>query len=198
MKSNIASLTVLLFSGTLMLSACDSNTSNKMESKMDTLANKVDTLANKAEDKVEDMTSKKRDDVDFVSDAVEANTNEIHALELGRQMGGKDVKMHAAHMLADHKKMGKQMADYAASKNMTLKDVDTVDNSGMKNDKPGMDWDKNWADKMVDDHEKVVKMFEDSENDVQDPELKKMITGALPTLRSHLEMSKKLQDQLKK
>jgi predicted outer membrane protein len=50
----------------------------------------------------------------------------------------------------------------------------------------------------VNDHKKVISMFEDAQDDVQDPQLKNMITDALPKLRMHLEMSQTLQDKLSK
>jgi putative membrane protein len=191
MKHQLKALSALFFSGALILASCSEQTQEKTENTMDTMASKV-------ENGMDNMTASKTPDEDFLSDAVEANTMEIRALALGQKMGGKDVKTHAGHMLADHKKVGQQAADYIAKKNITIS-VDTANTDmDMADDKAGMDWDKNWSDKMVSDHEKVISMFEDAEDDVKDPELKAWITATLPTLRSHLEMSKQLKDKLSK
>lgn len=139
------------------------------------------------------------DDGDFLSDAVEANTMELRALRLGAEKGGAEVKSHANEMLADHKQLGEQVAAYISSKSLTLEDVDTTDRDNDLNEKAaGKEFDKAWADKMVNDHEKVVNMFEDAQDDVKDPELKTMITNAIPKLKSHLDMSKQLKEKMDK
>ena len=102
-------------------------------------------------------------------------------------------------MMDDHKKLGDDVAAYIASKNLTLNDVDTSDMDNDLNDKPaGRDFDKAWADKMVKDHEKVIDLFEDAQDDVNDAELKTMISNAIPKLKSHLDMAKQLQEKLDK
>ncbi len=136
-------------------------------------------------------------DRDFVADAVEANAKEIKALKLGQERGGSQVKEAAGMMLTDHFQMGEQMRSYITSKSMALEDVDTnrIDDD-YNFDDTGNDFDRKWAEEMVEDHEDVIDLFEDAEDDVKDPELKSMITAALPKLRAHLEHSRQLRDQL--
>ncbi len=197
MKHSIESLKLVVLAGALTLASCGNN-SNTVESTTDTLASKVENGMDKLGDKVDTMMNKKSADEEFLSDAVEANTMELKALMMGQQKGGKDVKMHAGHMITDHKKLGADVKDYIAKKNIKIDEVDTTKMDNDLGDKTGMDFDKAWADKMVSDHEKVIKMFEDAQNDVKDADLKNMITAALPKLKSHLEMSKQLQDKLNK
>jgi putative membrane protein len=45
---------------------------------------------------------------------------------------------------------------------------------------------------MVQDHEKVISMFEKEESEGKDAELKKFVQNTLPILKEHLEMAKKL------
>jgi putative membrane protein len=122
---------------------------------------------------------------------------EIKALMIGKSKGGKEVKKSAGQMLSDHKALGEKVKDYVASHNIVLDGVDTagIDND-LNNKAAGMDFDRSWADKMVNDHERVIKRFQDAQNDVKDSTLKTLITNALPKLKSHLEMSKQLRDKL--
>jgi putative membrane protein len=137
-------------------------------------------------------------DQDFIKDAVEMNTKELAWLNAGNTMGtDKELKGHAKMMIADHEKMGMDVKDYATKKALEIPNVDTAGEVD-DNEKRGKDWDRKWAEKMVDDHQKVIKRFENAQNDVKDEELRTMISNALPKLRSHLEMSEKLRDRLSK
>lgn len=176
--------------GALTFASCDSETTENVEDRMDTIAENVEAKVDQVVDK--------DDNKEFVNDAVENNNKELYFLALGKQMGGADVKSSAKMMEADHKKMGDEVMAYAKAKGVAI-EADTTDTDhDMATREKGADWDKDWADKMVDDHEKTIRLFEDAENDVDDPELKTLITKSLPTLRHHLEMAKKLQDKMKK
>jgi putative membrane protein len=178
----------LAIMGSIALFGCGDSNGDHVETSSDSVSTRTDTVA--------DNTMNSNADEDFLEDAVEANTMEIRALTLGKQKGGKDVKSEAGHMLADHKALGEKVAAYISSKSLTLDDVDTTKIDNDLDDDTGAEFDKAWADKMVKDHERVISMFEDAQDDVKDPELKTMITDALPKLKSHLEMSKKLQEKL--
>jgi putative membrane protein len=183
----------LIFAGALMMASCDSATSEKVEEKVDTMASNigaaVDSLGNNDAD----------DDADFVQDVTRSNAMELHMLAQGRTMGtNAELKSAAKKMETDHKKLASEMREYAAKKNIALDTADMDHHDDAADDKKGVEWDKEWIDDMVEDHEKDIKKFEDAENDVKDPELKAMITKTLPILREHLEMSKKLQEKLNK
>lgn len=189
----------LLFAGlcgTIMMASCGENTGDKMENEADTMGAKVengmDDMGNKADTMMNSMAG--NPDEDFLEDAVELNTKELRALMMGQKMGGAETKKHSTHMIADHKKLGADVKAYLAKKNLTLDGVDTADTKmDLADDKTGADWDKDFADLMVSDHEKTISRFEDAQDDVKDPELKAMIEKTLPTLRSHLTMAKEMQ-----
>jgi len=196
MKKRIQSLTFMALVCASALVSCSDSAQNKMESTTDSLTSKVGNGMDNLGNKVDSMTNKNADE-DFLSDAVEANTMEMKALMIGQQKGSKEVKAHALHMISDHKKLGDDVMAYIKKKNINLTDVDTTGtDDDLNNATAGKDFDKTFADKMVSDHEKVINMFEDAQDDVKDPELKDMITKAIPKLKSHLEMSKQMQDKL--
>jgi len=194
MKQIIKPINYLLIAGICILAACKNNTtSEKIKSAVDTMSAKVQNAVDTAKARYDQSK-----DADFVKDVSKANASELHLLALGIQKGGKDVKASAHHMQADHKKLGEEMSAYAAKNNIKV-DIDSSNlRSNMDDDKAGIDWDKNWVNKMVDDHEKTVKKFEDNQNDVKDPELKALIGKTLPTLHMHLDMAKQLQAKMNK
>jgi len=181
---------LVVLAGGITLAGCGESTSNSTTTE--------DTAMAAGNNGMDNMTADDNEDQDFLEDAVEANTMEMRALMMGQQKGGSEVKSHASHMMADHKQLGEDVAAYIAAKNITLNDVDTTQTDNSLQDKTeGPEFDKAWADKMVSDHEKVIRMFEEGEREVRDPELKTMITNAIPKLRTHLDMSKQLQEKMK-
>lgn len=183
----------MLLSITLLISfaACNDASQDKVEEQLDTMTSKVE---NKVAEVKQDMKDNR--DENFVKEAIRSNDMELQMLDAALKNGTiRDVKDAAKKMKRDHEKLGEEMKAYAAGKNITSDAVDN-DHNDMANDKPGKEWDKNWADKMVMEHERVVGDFEDGERDLNDPALKTIVTNALPTLRSHLEISKALRDKL--
>jgi putative membrane protein len=187
-------ISYLLFPGLLFLGACNSNTGQKVE-------NSFDTMSQKVENAIDTVKSDYRENKDenFVKDVIKANTSELHLIALAKEKGtNKELKSHAKMMEGDHKKLGEKMQAYAASKNIKV-DIDSNDmKSNFDTDKAGADWDKNWVDKMADEHQKTISKFEDKQKDANDNELKTIVTNTLPTLHSHLDMVKKLQDKMQK
>jgi len=128
---------------------------------------------------------------------IHANAKELHLLELAAKKGtSKDVRDAAKKMQPDHEKLGETFHNYAAGTGLVVEADSSDMKDKMDDDKAGTDWDKNWVDRMVDEHQKMVNKFE--ENNVNDPELKKTVTDALPTLRGHLDMARAMQDKMKK
>lgn len=193
MKSLTGKLIALAFIGSITFASCGDGDGN---------ADGTDTMStgeqmSAAADTVQDAMNGDQDKR-FVQDAIELNTKELAWINAGIQNGtDADVKKHAKHMLPDHEKMGTDMTAYAAKMSIEMPNVD-VTNEVDNNEKKGRDWDKKWADKMVDDHEKAINRFENASGTVKDPELKTMIDNTLPTLRSHLEMAKTLEAKFDK
>jgi putative membrane protein len=192
MKNQLKKLSYLLFAGTICLASCGNGDGN---------ADGDDTtLGDRIEAGVDSMQANMQGnpEQDFVKDAVEMNTKELAWLNAGIAMGtDKELKDHAKMMLADHEAMGQEVSAYASAKGLEMPTVDTAGEVNI-NEKKGRDWDRKWAEKMVDDHQKVINRFERAQENVNDAELKTMVTNTLPKLRHHLEMSEKLRDKLSK
>ncbi len=134
----------------------------------------------------------------FVTDAIEANAEEMAWLRAGINTGtDEELKTHAKKMMSDHQQMDRDIRAYASSKNITLDNVDTSNAVRIRYDR-GRKWDKEWADEMGDMHKSQIRKFERARKRIQDTELENMITKTLPVLHSHLAMVEKLEEKLDK
>jgi len=110
------------------------------------------------------------------------------------------VKNFANLMINDHTSANDQMMALAAKKNVALPS-DVSDENRKKSDelmkKSAKDFDKEYVDMMVKDHEAAVNLFERASNNVSDAEVVSFINNILPKLRSHLESVKALKKSLK-
>ena len=206
MKKN--TLHLLLIAGLLSLGACN-NSGSSSTSTSDSVATKVDSAVATVKQGAQNVANDIKNAVDgnpdsnFVVKATKANMEELKILQAGWDNGSsKDLKAHAKMMIADHKKLGASVKAYSDKKSYTLpaddngKGDDAV--ASLNKNTKGADWDKAWVDKMVEGHNDAISLFEDYQNKVKDPDLQKMITDALPTLHSHLDMMKQLQDKMSK
>lgn len=57
----------------------------------------------------------------------------------------------------------------------------------------GQNFDREFLDMMVDDHESTIKTFEKKASDADDPDVRAFATQHLPTLREHLQQAQNLQ-----
>jgi predicted outer membrane protein len=84
------------------------------------------------------------------------------------------------------------MKALAAKKGLTLASAPRPDKAQMLADmnasKQGKDWDAAYLDAQIQDHKETIALFEGGEKNVQDADLKKLISTTLPKLRSHLKM----------
>lgn len=171
-----------------LLTACNSETSNKMEAEADTLGNNIEAAVENVGDNMGD------NDTTFVRDAVKMNKMELAMLELGTKMGtDAELKKHAKMMIADHEKLGNKVAAFATKAGIRLDDIATEELKPMDEPK-GSKWDEEWLEDMKDAHKKTISEFEDAQDDVKDAELKGIIAEALPTLRAHLDMVTKMEE----
>lgn len=201
MKNNIK-LHTLLIAGLLAVCSCNSDTSNNMENKADTVSESIQQGAENMADNVKDALNGNADS-NFVVKAAKANMAELRILQAGWDNGtNKELKGHAKMMIADHKMLGDKVMAFSKSKGYVLPASDEGKADGeletLSKKTKGAEWDKEWVDQMISEHKDAIDMFEDAQDDVKDAELKTIIADALPKLRSHLEMMKAMEDKMKK
>lgn len=110
------------------------------------------------------------------------------------------VKQFAQQMIADHTRANTELKTLATKKNVTLPtelDAEHKATQADMNSMSGADFDKDYVNAMVADHEKAVALFQSQSTGGTDADAKKFATNTLPTLQKHLEMIKAIQGKMK-
>jgi putative membrane protein len=176
---------ILLMFFAIVLFACNSNRTDTEK-----------TTEQKNENKgVNDDVSK------FVTEVASASMAEV---QLGQMAANKaennEVKTFGQEMVTDHSKANDELKSLASSKNISIPPALTDDDQKKVNklqDKAGKDFDEDYMDMMVDDHEKVVDKFKDASTNLSDADVKAWASKTLPTLQHHLDMARQIKDNLK-
>ena len=169
------------------------------ESANDGIEDDIDTLTDKIEERVEDLQDEYQEyrDENFVEDVIKANRMELRLLELAQQKGT-NVKLReeAKKMEADHTQLDNTLRSYARANNMEIKEDKDVD-TGLDSKAASSDWDNEWTDKMIDEHQQLIRKFENARDKSLNTELKEIVNNALPTLRNHLNSAENLKMSLR-
>lgn len=141
-------------------------------------------------------------DKSFLTNAYESGLAEIQAGEMGvRKTGNADVKAFAEHMVKDHSAANAELKTLADNKKVEVPTTPSLMAQGkakLLDHKTGADFDKAFAEAMVNDHKKVVEAFEKVANEAEDQDVKNFATQKLPTLKGHLSMAEELQSKVGK
>jgi putative membrane protein len=158
-----------------------------------------DVATDQNEEKFDD--SDKEKDTDFAVTAADGGMLEVELGKIAQQKATHpEVKKFAQMMVEDHSKANDELKALAAQKNISLPATLSEKNQERLNDmqeKSGADFDKDYMDFMVNDHEEDVDAFEKQAEDGNDAELKSWAAGKVTTLRHHLEMAKTTQELVK-
>lgn len=130
-------------------------------------------------------------DTSFMLKAAEINMEEIKLGKLAQQKGtSAHVKELAKMMVAEHTQAMKKLTPLAKAKMVTLpiKETDKItDAYKTLNAKSGKEFDKAYSEMMVDGHKDAISLFEKTNSNTKDAEIKAMTTAMLPKLKTHLE-----------
>ena len=190
MKKRSSHLLIAAFAS-VMLFSCGGNQTKQEDPE------EVATEQN--EEKFDD--SNKEDDTEFAVDAADDGMLEVELGKLAQQKASSaDVKKFAQMMVDEHTKANDELKALAAQKNISLPAA-LSDEKRKKldnfNEKSGADFDKDYMDLMVEEHEDDVEDFEEQAEKGEDAELKSWAAGKVTALRQHLEMAKTTQEAVK-
>jgi len=192
------SIVFIAAAAAISLQACHSNKDSKATA--DSI-NKTNDTSNKSKDttKTVGMTVG-QDDAKFTVDAANGGMAEVMLGKLAQDKGSQKVKDFGAMMVTDHSKANDELMALAKSKNITLPSVVSADEQKHFDDlnkKSGADFDKSYTKLMIGDHKTDIKLFENGEKNLKDPDLKAFASKTLPILKMHLEAITKLDSGLK-
>lgn len=168
----------------------------------DTKKNDTTEQAEEANDEKEDQGAiSSEDDAEFAVKAASGGLMEVELARMAQQKAqNKAVKDFAAMMIKDHTKANDELKSLAAQKNITLPSA-----PGNKHQKhiddlakvTGAEFDKEYMDLMVEDHEEDVKLFEEiARDDAEDAAIKAFAAKTVPTLKNHLAEAKRIKDSM--
>ena len=136
------------------------------------------------------------DDISALKQLVQANLTEVAAGKMAQEKAqSPDVKNFGQKMVTDHGKMAEELKALAKKKDVAApQDANLKDMAQMKlmERKSGAEFDKDYMEHMVKDHEKDVKDTENIAAKAKDPQLKSAVQQANAKIREHLQMAQRL------
>jgi Predicted outer membrane protein len=109
-----------------------------------------------------------------------------------------EVKKFGQMMVSDHGKAGDELKALAAKKNYQLPtDIGSHQSTYDKLSKlTGADFDKEYVDEMVSDHESDLKDFQRQADNGSDPDVKAFAAKVVPVIQKHLDAIKAIQAKM--
>lgn len=168
------------------MAACTSNTTRDSEKS--------------AEEINENKNAVDEDASEFMVEAAGGGMMEV---ELGRMAANNStvqpVKDFGAMMVRDHSKANEELKTLASAKNITLPAAMGGNHQKHVNDlaaKKGAEFDKDYINMMVDDHQHDIALFEKAAR-LKDADVSAFAAKTLPVLRTHLDSAKAIKSRLK-
>ncbi|MBB5623482.1 putative membrane protein [Pedobacter cryoconitis] len=195
MKKIIYSLAIA--SAALAFQSCNSGTKDAKET-ADSLNKTKDTTSNVM---ATGGIAVEPSDAEFATKAAVGGMAEV---ELGKlaltKATNAQLKEFAKMMVSDHGKANEELMLIAKKKNITLPAAVDEDHQKKMNEldkKSGKDFDKAYAEAMVDGHKKTLKLMQDEAKDGKDADIKAFASKTTPVVQTHLDMINKIHDSMK-
>jgi putative membrane protein len=135
-------------------------------------------------------------DAEFVQKASAAGLDEVNIGKMVLQRANRDdVKNFARRLVDDHTKANAELNRIADSKHLvpsSTMDAKHQELSRQLMRLSGADFDRQFIQGQLKDHEMVISLFENESKNGKDEQLKAFATKTLPTLREHLQIAQKL------
>ncbi|MEO8255514.1 DUF4142 domain-containing protein [Flavobacterium sp. FlaQc-47] len=159
-------------------------------------------VAEDANEEKFDTINNKEDDSEFLVDQAEINLAEIEIGKLAQTKStNPEVKKFGKMLVDEHTKSASEVSALAKAKNFTLPTSITEDGKeeyNKLNEKSGLDFDKKFADMMIDGHEKAIDKLKKASEKATDQDVKLWASNNIAGLTAHLEHAKMLKQELDK
>jgi putative membrane protein len=138
----------------------------------------------------------------FVQDQIADGTREVELGKLAAERASSpEVKEFGQMMVEDHTKAGNELKELASRANVDLESGDAREDANdaveKLSDLKGPEFDREYIDLMVKDHQDALDALQDQAQNADHAGVKQWASATLPRIKSHLEHAQKLQDQLK-
>jgi putative membrane protein len=157
--------------------------------------------------RADDTHSRKLTDAEVLQKLHHVNQEEIKAGKLAQEKGSSsDVKQYGAMLVKDHTKADQDVTALASKMKVDLNAMkvhaEHQEKREVKENKmeqlqkmTGKDFDRAFAQMMVNGHREAIEMVKDARGTVQNPELKSLLERLLPTLQKHEDMANDILDK---
>jgi putative membrane protein len=126
----------------------------------------------------------------------ESNFKEIHMGKMAQKNGkSKEVKAFGSMLVKDHNAAEKKVSGLAKHEKIKLPKAAGKEDMGDLG--KGDDFDKKFAQAMLEDHKKDVAEAKEARDKTTNEKLKTLLTTLIPTLEKHQEQAQKLVDEKK-
>lgn len=151
--------------------------------------------ADKADRKADSSGKASKSDASFMRQAANDSAAEIELGKLAQEKAqNPDVKAYGQRMVDDHTKATNELKPIADKMGVTLPTAPEGKHAKMTKDlaKKDKNFDKEYVNAMVKDHEKAVKLFQKTAKKGDSEEVRQFAEKTLPTLQEHLKMARDL------
>lgn len=137
----------------------------------------------------------------FVQDQLHDGMKEIQLGQLAaRRAQNADVKEFGSMMVQDHTKAGAELKQIASRANVDLEAEESREDARNAveklSDLRGAEFDREYIDMMVKDHEEAAEALQDQAENADHPDVKQWAASTLPRIKHHLERAQQIQKQL--
>lgn len=135
---------------------------------------------------VETVRPLKKEDRAFMEKAAKASMSEVAISRVAAaRTSNPDVRRFAQSMIDDHDRANEELSALAAARGISLPAKDPHPDKWEKRD--AKDFDKEYLEKMISDHDDVVKLFAKHAKDGDDAEAVAFARKHLPRMQGHLQ-----------
>jgi putative membrane protein len=126
----------------------------------------------------------------------QSNQKQVQAGEIAQKNGtSKAVRDYGAMLVRDHSAADKKVAEVATRENIDLLAATPAPGpNDMGTMASGPDFDRKFAQEMLDDHRKDLSAVTDARARTNDPQLRKLLGDMIPTLEKHEAAAEKIID----
>lgn len=132
-------------------------------------------------------------DQQFMKQAAQGGMEEVQTGQLAEQKAAAPaVKQLGQTLVTDHTQLNNQLMQLAQQQGVTLPTtLDQSDRQEMQQLQKlsGSQFDKTFAKEEIEDHQKMIKMFQQEAQNTQDQALRQWVETGIPVLQKHLQMA---------
>jgi putative membrane protein len=175
-----------------------SNTGSNETSSMSNSANTDNDISSSRSSSTSSGKKLSWSDRHFVTKAADGGMSEVQLGQLAAQKASNpDVRAFGQKLVQDHSVVNSELMSLANNKNVKIDKDETKDRTYRRLSKAsGEDFDREFVEHAIDDHEKDIKMFEKAANDAKDPDVRNFASKHLADLREHLATAQRLQQSI--